>query len=295
MSTAILILAALLSQMTLTNLSSEDHLEGFYLVISDTGTALYRKDLSHGYSAFVQVVNLNQGAAIQLLHGTILDPGIGQGVYGGDNPGFSTHSLQEVWDNFRSSYPNTFCITNGHFFALRDGTTKLAFPLKIDGEIVSDGYGLNEFPNQKLMLEIWQDQADIVLLTKSRLYTSSAPHILAGLSEAASGRRPNTPTGRTFIGVGNLNHDGKYTTILIFTSKVARKTEAASILRSFGAEKIIMLDGGASTQLICQGKANIGVGRRIPQMIAVLAAVLPAEYDIHRQPAYNSDYVRILR
>jgi hypothetical protein len=291
----VLILYLSLSQVAWTNLPNEDDHSDFYLEASASGTALYRKDNQHGYPEFVQVVHLDQGATIQLLHGRIIDPGIGQGVYGRHNPGFSTQTLQEVWDVFSLSHPNAFCITNGQFFSIQEDSTKLAFPLKIDGKIVSDGYGLNEFPNQKLMLEIWQDRVDIVPLSRARLQTSSASHILAGLSEDASGRRPNTPTGRTFIGVGDLNRDGKYGTILIFNSKVARKTDASSVLRSFGAEKVMMLDGGGSTQLLCQGEAYINAGRRIPQTIVVLAAIPPAYHESYRRLVDNSWFTPIQR
>jgi len=269
------LLVALLSQVAFAYMPDVDNPAGSFLVSSDVGTALYRIDYSDGYPDFVQLAHLDQGGAVEVLHGAIIDPGTGQGVYGGDNPGFSNQWLQEVWYDFSSRHPNTFCITNGQFFSAHTSMARLPFPLKVDGKVVSDGYGLNDFPNQKLMLEIWPDRADIVPLSATALYTSSAPDIVAGLAKEASGSRPNMLTGRTFIGVGDRGQHGHYETILIFTSEMARKTEAASVLRSFGAEKVMMLDGGSSTQLTCRGEIYVSSGRRIPQSIAVMAA-LPA-------------------
>jgi hypothetical protein len=55
----------------------------------------------------------------------------------------------------------------------------------------------------------------------------------------------------------------------------ARQSDAADVLKSFEAAKVMMLDGGGSTQLICEGKSYISSDRLIPQAIGVLAAPLP--------------------
>ena len=247
----------------------------FSLVISDTGTELYRKDYQDGNPDFVQVVNLSEGAAIELLHGNIVDPGIGNGVYGGDNPSFKRQTLQEIWNDFSSSDTNAFCVTNGQFFVDTMDPTKLAFPLKKDGKYTSDGYGIGEYPNQKLILEIWDDKVDIVPLTNETLYSSSAPDIVAGLTEDAN-KGPQNSTGRTFIGINDRNNDGKHEIVLIFNSKNAKQSEAANVLRSFGADKIIMFDGGGSTQLVCNGNDYVSSSRTVPQSIGVVSKVVPS-------------------
>ncbi|MCL2925535.1 MAG: phosphodiester glycosidase family protein, partial [Trichodesmium sp. MAG_R04] len=58
-------------------------------------------------------------------------------------------------------------------------------------------------------------------------------------------------------------------TILIFTSKQATQPHATNVLKSFGATQVIMLDGGGSTQLTCQGNNYINSPRTIPQMITI--------------------------
>jgi hypothetical protein len=246
--------------------------EGFSLVISAPGTALYRQEAPDGYPDFVQMVQLRQGAAIRLLHGTIVESGTGQGVYGGDNPVFSRQTLPAAWSTFAASNPDAFCVTNGQFFSGDKDRAKFTYPLKSEGRVVSEGHGSDMYADQSLMLEIWADRADIVALSQEALYASSAPDILGGLSPDAAGRHPNKPTGRTFVGVADHDEDGYDEVILIFTAKIARKTEAVQVLRRFGAEKVMMLDGGGSTQLHCQGEAYIRAGRTIPQTVAVVAA-----------------------
>ncbi|MFO7539204.1 MAG: phosphodiester glycosidase family protein [Chloroflexota bacterium] len=282
------ILAVFMSQLAFTGPPDGPgggSLPGFRLVATDVGAALYQNDTANDGHQFVQVVHLDRGAAIQLLHGDIVDPGQDEGVYGGDNPLISTQALADVWTTISSEHPHAFCLTNGQFYSAHTSSVRLSFPLKIDGSIVSDGFAIDQFADHQLMLELWPHKANIRPLTEAALHDSTAPHILTGLAEDADGRRPNMITGRTFIGVGQPRLDGSYTTIFIFTSRWTRKTEAAAALRRFGAEKVMMLDGGASTQLICQGDSYIGPGRYIPQTIAVLAAPLPAWSD----PLYQFD------
>jgi hypothetical protein len=250
---------------------------GFHLVKSAFGVEFFRKDYPDGSPDFVQRVSLSQGASIKLLHGAIANPRSGKGVYGGDDPSIVMRPLQEFWKDFLGAHSTAFCITNGQFFYLQESPTRLPFPLKTDGKIVSDGYGIKEFPGQKLMLEIWPDRADIHELTKEALYTSSAPDIVAGLSEEAK-KRIDKYVGRTFIGVADQDGDSSFETILIFNTQSARQDDAAGVLRSFGAKKVMMLDGGSSTQLICRDQAYITTDRPIPQAIGIMAASVPPFY-----------------
>lgn len=224
---------------------------------------------------FVQIVSLNQGASVHLLHGAIGDPGIGQGPFGGNNPWFARQTLSAAWNGFSGTNENAFCLTNGQFFSTNDNPTPLAFSLKKGGVIVSDGYAAGgpgeEFPGQKLMLELWGGKANIVELTRDNLYNSDAPNIIAGLSEDAD-KGVFNPNLRTFVGIDDANGDGAYEIVLILNSKGATQGNAADTLRAFGADKVIMLDGGGSTQLICEGVPYISSSRMIPQTLAVSAA-----------------------
>jgi hypothetical protein len=244
--------------------------EGFHLVSSTMGAQLYQKSYSNGTPDYVQVIYLRQGAAVELLVGELQETRPGKGVFGGDDPRIQSRSLEGFWKEATSIDENAFCVTNGSFFYMPESPTRLPFPLKIDGKIVSDGYAKKEFEGEKLMLALWADRADILELSQEALYASSAPNILGGLHEDAN-KNSKKYVGRTFVGVKDGDQDGASEIILIFNTLSARTSDAAKALRRFGADKVMMFDGGGSTQLICQGKDYIKSDRYIPQAIAVIA------------------------
>jgi len=245
---------------------------GFGQILSGIGVALYKKDYAGGQPDYVQVVDLNQGASIKLMTGNMASPGTGGGPFGGNNPTFTSTSLATAWNKFNSSTSGAFCITNGAFFSgPQYNPTPLAFALKQNGVMVSDGYSGSSDPSGAvMMLELWGDRADIRPLTKDNLYGSSAPNILGGLSENAN-KSASSYIGRTFIGIDDTNGDSLYDTVLIFNSSYARQTDASTVLRNFGADKVIMFDGGGSTQLRCGANAYVSSSRDIPQTIGVVA------------------------
>ena len=99
-----------------------------------------------------------------------------------------------------------------------------------------------------------QREGEIIDLTKDTLYSSSAPDIIGGLTEDAN-KSAKKSVGRTFVGVQDRDQDQQYETVLIFSTKTARQEDAGQVLKDFGADKVMMLDGGDSTQLICQDNA----------------------------------------
>jgi hypothetical protein len=247
---------------------------GFHLVHSATGVQLYQKDYSEGNPDFVQIVDLSQGAAVEVLHGEITETRAEKGAYGGNDARFELKSLESFWQELASASGAAFCVTNGQFFYMPEAPTRLPFSLKKDGIILTDGYAIDEFRGKKLMMEIWPGQVDIRELDQANLYNSTAPDIIAGLSEEAN-KRSKKHVGRTFTGIADRNGDGWAETVLIFNTLTARQTDAAAVLRSFGAVEVMMLDGGGSTQLICKGETLIDSDRFIPQAIGVFAGPEP--------------------
>jgi hypothetical protein len=244
--------------------------EGFQLIKDAAGVELFKKSYPNGTPDYVQIIRLDQGAAIKLLHGSITADRPGKGVFGGNDARFQLKSLQSFWKNSKSAMDSVFCVTNGQFFYMPESPTRLTLPLKVDGQVVTDGFGADQFIGKRLMLELWSGHADIRELSAETLYQSSAPDIIGGLSAQAN-RRAKDYTGRTFAGVDDLNEDGLYETIYIFNTRTARQVDADAILKSFGADKTMMLDGGGSTQLICQGENFIKSERLIPQALAIVA------------------------
>ncbi len=244
---------------------------GFQLVSSGEGVWLFRRDYPNGTPDFVQVADLSKKAGIMLMYANIIQPREGRGVYGGDDPRFSLQPLDMFWEEALMVNERTFCVSNGSFFYMPETPTRLAFPLKVDGKPITDGFGILTYPGQKVMLELWDDHADIRELSWENLHGSDAPDIIGGLKEDAN-KRAKFAVGRTFVGIADNDHDRRYETVMILNTSTAVQAEAAETLKEFNADKVMMLDGGGSTQLICQGSDIISSDRLIPQAIAVVEA-----------------------
>lgn len=240
----------------------------FVLIDSTPGVDLYRKDYSGGTPDFVLVIDLAKGAGLQLLHGPADGTGAGTGAFGGSNPGFTRQSLQQMWDSFSAANSDAVCVVNGTIFDAGTDPSKMALPLKVNGQIISEGSWRDEYSGQKRMLEIWPDRVRISNLSAEALAASDAPDILSGLSEDAN-RDSSALIGRTFIGIDDADDNGTTETVLIFSSKTTRTADAAGVLRHFGADDVIMLDNGDSAQMMCNNQPQVYSSRAIPQAVGV--------------------------
>jgi|GEM_PF-1393168 len=249
---------------------------GFYPLESQPGLEFFRKDYPGGTPDYVLVINLRRQTGLHLLHGEVIDPGSGQGAYGGDSPRFARQNLDSFWQGFNARHNRAACMVNAGFFSPDEDPTRLAFAVKTGGRILSEGYGRDEFPEQKLLLELWPERARIIPFNENAFKNSDAPQALVGLDEAAD-KNPSALTGRTFIGLADLDADGFARSVLIFTSKTTRQADAAEVLRAFGSKQIMMLDGGGSSQLLCSGQPQVYSDRTIPQAIGVSAGII-ADY-----------------
>lgn len=245
--------------------------EGFEPLITEPAVTLYRKNYPNGTPDYMQVIFLNQGASVDLLHGILDQDREGRGAFGGNDARFNLDSLKGYWAQAQRESDSAFCVVNGSFFYMPETPTRLPFSLKVDGKIITDGFGNDQYPEQKLMLELWPDHANIRPLNGTDFYQSTAPNILAGLTEDAN-KRARYAVGRTFVGIQDRDSDGQFETLYILSTQTHTQSGAAGVLKEFGAQKVMMLDGGGSTQLTCQGNEYIATGRLIPQAIAVFSA-----------------------
>ena len=246
--------------------------DGFEIILSEPAVTLYRKNYPNGTPDFVQVVQLGQGAVVQLLHGDIAQQRPEKGAYGGDDARFHYESMKGFWAKAIAIDDGAFCVVNGSFFYMPETpTTRLPFSLKVDGAVLTDGFGVDHYPEQKLMLELWADHADIRPLNGTDLYNSTAPNIIAGLTAEANKRAEicRWTNFHRFARSGCGRADGDF--VHSQYSNAHPKRGSASFTR-FGADKVMMLDGGGSTQLSCLGKEYIATDRLIPQAVAVFAA-----------------------
>lgn len=256
----------------------------FALVRSAPGTRLYQTPPPPATgSRFVQVVQVDQGARARLPHGAVSQTG--DLCY---RPLFK-RPLSAFWNDLNDS-PLAFSISNAGFFGPGD-PGGVALPLKVDGNLIACGYANGCWVGVLKILKIWdyRFRIDDFDGDPNVVIISTAPNIIGGLSENAN--CPTSTAGncageackggstrRTFVGCADNLGAGDYRTLLILTTRSAiTGPDAGAILRSFGAGPTMMLDGGGSTQMMCQGQLYVESSdepnpREINTTIGVLAA-----------------------
>lgn len=262
--------------------------DDFTLLTTSPGVEIYENEDG---SEIVQVIDLRRGARLELWHGQVSGAGPGKGIFGGNSPQMSRHYLPDVWQAVEEQTPDAVCLANGGYF--RDtingmwvDPTELAFPLKKDGVLVSEGYEMRRFRREREMLELWSSHAKISPLSRTALYTSTAPDILAGLDETAW-IRATEPLGRTLVGVGDRDGDTLNEVLYVYSGAEVTQSHAVSVLRAFGANDVMMLDGGGSNQLICYGYSHIKRIRPLPQMIVTVAAPATQPVEMEVEPFWE--------
>lgn len=238
---------------------------GFTSVSDADGIAIWKKGAD-----YVQIVSPAEGAALRLLHGDVI-PSDGAGT------NFARRDMREWWEEWKTKEPSAVLLLNAQFFNTNNpAKSPLAFSAKIKG-IVYPGYGdETEYGSKKMILRLGGGSATIEKYDDDAgsLYQLPDPDIIVGLKPDVS-KSGNIRKGRTFIAATDGGD------ILIFTSPKATQRYAARILTVFGANrsKIMMLDGGGSTQLVHEGRLVIPsvkrgaapVLRKVPLAIGVVA------------------------
>jgi hypothetical protein len=174
--------------------------------------------------------------------------------------------LEEFWQTNKNKSVLKVLI-NGTFFQEYDKPTGIAFGLKQNRQLITYGYGLKEFPDKTMTIAWSQGRISIDPYSR-RTFDGAMPNVVGALA-ATAGKNADKPLPRTFIGVKDLREDSAYQTVLLFSSESASQSEAEKTLKKFGAEQVAMLDGGASTGLMVNGKIIMAPKTRIPQAIGV--------------------------
>lgn len=179
-------------------------------------------------------------------------------------------SIQQFWQQATQQEVTAKVLINGTFFQSYDKPTGIAFGLKKDGQVVTYGYGLNEFPT--LTTTVAWNQNSIAIAPYSRsTFDGSMPNVVGAL-DVKAGKNADRYLPRTFIGAKQRRSDGTYQTALLLSSTSARQRDAAKILEDSGAEQMAMLDGGRSTGLVVNGQVLMQSKTKIPQVIGVFVA-----------------------
>jgi hypothetical protein len=241
----------------------------FYAVAEAPAVTLYRKDYPGGTPDYVLMVNLAHHAAVQLLTGQTPAPS-----QDADAP-FTPQPLDNFWAEFQNDDEDAFCVIGGPFFPDEPINERLG--LKSNGILRRPGATAAEMVTPLAMLEVWDESARISPYTETAFQQSAAPLVVVGLSPQAE-RQPQDFTSRSLLGVQDRDGDGTFETLLVFVSKTTRQSDAVEVLRSFGAQEILLLADGEAAQINCQGLPYVFSEGQLPVALGVAAGFI-ADYE----------------
>jgi hypothetical protein len=240
----------------------------FYTVAEAPAVTLYRKDYPGGTPDYVLVVNLAHHASLQLLTGGTPAPSQ-------DAAPFTPQPLDNFWAEFQSSDDDAFCVIGGPFFPDEPINDRLG--LKSNGILRRAGATTAEAGVPLAMLEVWNESARFSPYTETAFQQSTAPLVVVGLSPQAE-QQPQTFTSRSLVGVQDRDGDGNFETLLMFVSKTTRQSDAVEVLRSFGAQEILLLADGEAAQINCQGLPYVYAEAQVPVALGIAAGFI-ADYE----------------
>ena len=242
---------------------------GFYPVAEAAAVTLYRKEYPGGTPDYVLVVNLAHHAAVQVL--TSQPPANDPNA----TAAFTPQPLDAFWNQFENHNKDAFCVIGGPFFPDAPFNDRLG--LKSNNVLRRAAASPGEASPPLVMLEVWDDSARLSPYTEAGFQQSSAPMILVGLSPQAE-RQPQAFISRSLAAVQDQDGDGAFETVLFFASKTARQPDAVEVLRSFGAQEIVLLADGEAAQINCQGIPYVFAERPLPVALGIAAGFI-AEYE----------------
>jgi Ricin-type beta-trefoil lectin domain/Phosphodiester glycosidase len=234
---------------------------GFHRILSNTGVSVYQKDYENAASDFVTVVDLRI-ATLRNLTGAVNGELIGR------------KSLTSFWQDAIDQSSGNFqaqVVINGTFFGNdQRSATDIAFGLKARNQIITYGYGLNEYPGLNKTFAFNSFAASAQIQPYSNATFDTIPDVIGALAAQAD-KSAARRLGRTFVGAVDTNQDSQLEIVLFFSSAASTQAHADAVLKDFGAGGVAMLDGGGSTGLISAGTAEIKTNRTLPHAIAIFA------------------------
>ncbi|MBD2165360.1 hypothetical protein H6G04_13230 [Calothrix membranacea FACHB-236] len=235
------------------------------------GAGLYKKELTNGNIAYLQVIDLRKMQIDQVV-GEVDNMGNGQGKYykgegGSYSPYFKNKLFSQVNDEYKKLYGNdVFSMINCSFFEQYQPSTQLSFPIKFNGVVITGGhspYGPVKKPESefyrtiRLKALVWDEkQAYITDYDPA----SGAPLNQTGVKNAIVSYKYSDHPAKVLANnqvnkyqvIGTLNKDSRpgNEQLLIMTVNQTTLDEAATLLRQLGVKgDIITVDGGRSTYL----------------------------------------------
>ncbi len=243
------------------------------------GAALYKKELTNGNEAYLQVIDLRKMHIDQII-GEVDNMGINEGkYYQGESkyysPFFNRHLFSEVAEEYKKLYSNNvFSIINCSFFEQYESSTQLSFPIKLNGVVISGGnspYGPIKQPKDKyysnirLKALVWDNKQAYITdynqvsgapLNQNRVKNAIVTYRYS--DHPAKVLAQNQANKYQVIGTLDKDSVKGDELLLIMTVNKATLDEAADLLRKLGVKgDIITVDGGRSTYLFNSQNGNI--------------------------------------
>jgi hypothetical protein len=237
-------------------------------LVTVEGATLDQFFLAEGNVAYLQTIDLRKMQIDQLV-GEVAKEEAAKGLYYPNNvsPFFKRLTRSEVRNTYikQHSY-KIFSIVNASFFEEYKSSTRLSFPIKVNGALITAGsspYGPIQKPAEphyqtvQLKALTWDDtKATVSDYNPETGYPLSQPGIQNGIVSYAYQDHPayvfnNDPANLYHvIGVFNSNDEAKAHRLLIITTNRTTLEGAAEILRQQGVKSdIITIDSGISTYL----------------------------------------------
>ncbi|WP_392532878.1 hypothetical protein [Nostoc sp. C117] len=243
------------------------------------GAALYKKQLTNGNEAYLQIIDLRKMHIDQII-GEVDNMGQNQGKYykgegGHYSPFFQRKLFSQVTDEYKELYANNvFSLINCSFFEQYESSSELSFPIKLNDVVISGGnspYGPIKEPkdqyyrNIHLKALVWDDkQAYITNYDPLSGATLNQKTVKNAIVTYEYSDHPAKVLAKNQVNkyqlIGTLNKDGVKgdELLLIMTVNQATLDEGADLLRKLGVKgDIITVDGGRSTYLFNSQSGNI--------------------------------------
>lgn len=247
----------------------------FELVDSATGVAVYKAK-----NDYVLSLDLASGAKVGIVSGEKVEEGK-PSVYGGADPFFKRMNAEEAFKSATNSRNELVCVSNAGFFStLLEKSAPVAFAFKRDKVDESDGFAAKDkHEGKRLTLSLGEGYAKLSQFNnRSILDFRKIPESSAVVSLDPSvdiDKQSSKAVGRTFVGLSDPDSNGNYRRLFLFVSSASSQAHASETLRSFGADKFIMFDGGGSSQLRCRSGEYVPSVRTVPQYFAFYSSETP--------------------
>jgi hypothetical protein len=240
-------------------------------LIEVDGATLDQIPLERGNVVYLQTIDLHKVEIDQLIGDIDGRKGVKGLYYPSKNedssPFFKRMTIAAVRNRYQSQHPSgIFSIINASFFEDYKNSTRLSFPIKLNGKVITAGsspYGPIQKPadpyyrNIQLKALTWNSDnaaiSDYNPANGSPLNQSSVKNALVSYAyrDHPSYALVGDPENRYHVlGVLNPDDDKKASRLLIVTTNRATLENAANVLRQRGVKGDFMtIDGGISTYL----------------------------------------------